>query len=149
MATFFQGEQLAQVVSITGTNTDLDVGEYPVIYTVPTGYYAFLKFAYMGTNNAFYYTSAVNAEIRLTTAGITPTGGASDTIKIANGVFAYSQQKLGYRNGFTFDLNDYSTDNALGLYDFFLEEGDKFFLRALNNNQNVKYEVKLFLYKKP
>jgi hypothetical protein len=152
MATFYQGDQLVQVVSIDGTYNDLDFGEYPVIYTVPTGYYGLLKFAHVGSLTN-YPTGTAGANIWLVSKyGAIPnnTGGA---LGVA-GNYNYLKSKLLYKPNISVNLNNSDDEdtypNQITFYDYYLRSGDRFYLAVFfTGNQNVRYELEIHLYKKP
>lgn len=150
MATFYQGEQLVQVVSIDSTYNDLDSGEYPVIYTVPTGYYGFLKFAHIGSLSS-YPSSSVDAYMNLASKWGTVT--SASILTVAGGTSSYVAQRKYYKPNIVINLNSSNDEdtypNNQALYDYYLMSGDRFYLYTLFSNQNVRYELEIHLYKKP
>lgn len=147
MATFYGGEQLSQVVRVVGVNTDLDNGEHPVIYTIPTGFYGLMKFAYIGENNTNDYgrSQQVNANILLSISTVTNPSITSSSMSFASGSYSIEQHKVHYD---PVSLGDLA--GVVGYTNFYLDEGDQFFLSSgASSNQNVKYELTIFLYKKP
>lgn len=152
MSTFYGGEQLVQVVQVSGTNTDLDIGEYPVIYTIPSGHYGILKFAHIGFNNSGYLWTNVSATIELAPSDANLADNNDRvfaSVRLCNGLVDYAETKLGYRPNTVRDSSNYNVNDGVGLYNLYLEEGDKLYLAAQTNNQNCKYEAKIHLYKKP
>jgi len=149
MATFFQGAQLSQVLKIIGTNTDLDPGEYPIIYTVPSGFYGLIKFAYIGSNDINYLQpggTSASIYVNDSTSPSSPTLG----IVVAVGNYGWRDQKLAYIRNITYSEGTFNVNNdSKGIYDMYLDEGDKFQLFSASSNQNVKYELHIHLYKKP
>jgi len=152
MATFYQGDQLVQVVSIDSTYNDLDLGEYPVIYTVPTGYYGLLKFAHVGGQSNYPESSAGANMYLVSKYGAIPnsTGGA---LGVAGG-YTYVKSKLLYKPNIVVNLNTNDDEetypNQITFYDHYLRSGDRFYLAAFSiGNQNVRYELEIHLYKKP
>lgn len=152
MATFYQGDQLVQVVSIDSTYNDLDFQEYPVIYTVPTGYYGLLKFAHVGSQTNYPVGSA-NASIWLVSKYGAIPSGTGGGLSVA-GNYSYLKSKLLYKPNVVVNLNDSNDEetypNQQTFYDYYLRSGDRFYLTAFFvNNQNVRYELEIHLYKKP
>lgn len=152
MATFYQGDQLVQVVSIDGTYSDLDFGEYPVIYTVPTGYYGLLKFAHIGSQTN-YPSSNASSYIYLTSKhGAIPNSNIGALTVAGN--YTYAESRLLYKPNIVVNLNSNDDEetypNQITFYDYYLRSGDRFYITALfANNQNVRYELEIHLYKKP
>jgi hypothetical protein len=152
MATFYQGDQLVQVVSIDGTYSDLDLGEYPVIYTVPTGYYGLLKFAHIGSQTNYPNSNTSSYIYLISKHGAIPNsnGGA---LNVA-GNYTYLKSRLLYKPNVVVNLgNDDDGEtypNQLTFYDYYLRSGDRFYITAFFlGNQNVRYELEIHLYKKP
>lgn len=82
MATYYGGETLYDVIS-TETTVSVDEETVSLIYTVPSGYYALVKFAYIERTNNPYNGKAetTNALFSLATCG------NGNTATLANGSF--------------------------------------------------------------
>lgn len=153
MATFYGGEQLSQVVRVEGTQADVDAGERFLIYTVPTGYYGLLKFAFVGLDYQNYPSGTTLVSMFIYGKEVNPANPqeVSNRIKIAKGNqtsitgYVYLDHRAIYRP------NGSVVSDIYGNYDFYLQSGDKFYIEIdiAANNQDVKYELELHLYKKP
>ena len=161
MATFFGGEQLSQVLSLTNLINDVDQGEKFLIYTIPTGYYGFLKFAYCGRNDANYPSGVFAGSVILHFGKeVNPDGtqgeGSCFTIVASEGdsggtsLEPYAYHKYAYRPSVSVGA-DPSGFLIGGNYDLYLESESKFYLQSatLTNNNSIKWELEIHLYKKP
>ena len=137
MSTFYGGEQISQVVSISGTTTT-SAQRVITLYTVPAGFYGVLKWFYMGRNdyqylaggNSFSQSYAVSASQSLS-YNLIPNQG----LLLCDGD-AWKTQKIKF--------------NAAGaLKDLYLTPGDKIVSTEGAGGQPVKWEGELHLYKKP
>ena len=159
MSTFFGGEQLSQIIKIDGTNTDLDANEYPVIYTIPTGFYGLLKFAYIG-NNAFgrgtYLSGQGNARMFVIDDGSDQTdasernnGATYISGELSGSTGTYNQTRRQYAPNQPHTYTGSGGDFVAGLHNLYLTEGDKIITSSGVNNNNVRYELEIHLYKRP
>lgn len=162
MATFYGGEQLSQVVRLEGTVSDLDIGENILIYTVPTGFYGLLKFAFIGNNTVNYPSDAALSQIVVVSKDVNINSGQESQCRIcvadgssAGGVIeTFTYHKLIYRPSVSVTKTEAGAQDISdpsGCYDLYLQSGDKFYARnnTIVNNLNVRYEIEFHLYKKP
>lgn len=141
MSTFYGGEQFVQLAKVTGT-VSRNNSQVGLIYTIPTGFYGKIKFAYVGYdfNDSQYYGNATPANVWLSPpeAG-TAFGGTyfNSRITITDSNQTYNLQKQLYAPRGTF-------------YDTYCQEGSNFTIVGETGSQTVyRYELDIELYKIP
>jgi len=153
MSTFYGGEQLTQIVEVEGTFLDLDSFETPVVYTVPTGFYGRLKFAFIGQYSTSVPDSYYNGYPGFNFIAFAPRGVTisnsntylpSARVLMPSGTYREVKKALGPTS-----LKATDGDDASSFYNMYLEEGSRFFLTSTTVNSNVRYELHIELYKKP
>ena len=158
MATFFQNEQLSQVLTVTGTAT-MSAGQFLTLYTVPTGYYGILKFAYCGaTNGAGYPAQVSNTRITVHHPSVTGINRLDpDYVNdLKPSLATYPTVKALYNGIVTRDVKDLLdnfdngvVDHVFCPKDFYLESGHIITLYNFFNSTPNKWEIIIHLYKKP
>lgn len=134
MATFYGGEQLVEKGYVVQTFNNVSSGDVFTLYTVPSGHYLVLDFAWAGNVlnfPTFYGNSNANFNIRLEHPDITLG---------AVGLFANVK-----------DLSlDYMDSYIQYLYkDIIVDEGFKFTTFASGIVVGIRAEIRFRLYKKP
>jgi hypothetical protein len=114
MATYYGGETLFDVVHTAATTATLGENIFSTIYTVPTGYYALIKFAYIERSDASPNGEDGTKEAQIVLMGddcgaTSPTGSVGyipltidDTASIGvSGSTGYRAHKIWYSQNYT------------------------------------------------
>ena len=158
MSTFYGGEQLSQVVRLEGSLSDVDNGDNVLLYTIPTGFYGLLKFAFLGNNDSQYPGNSTACAIVIVGKDVNIAGSGETNLfeTLASGLYVgdagetYLAHKAAYKPT-TGPAASNPTESVVGNYNKYLQEGDKFYIRTILSfsNQNPRYEIELHLFKKP
>jgi len=147
MSTFYGGEQLSQVVSLSGTTTSV-AGRVLTVYTVPVGFYGILKFFYVGLNTSVYLSASSNTNSYV----INPSQTMNESSVSNQGYLIKSLTEDWRQSKKNFTPNSATSStaqDARGVYDLYLSSGDRIVNTELNNSLSLRWEGELHLFKKP
>lgn len=137
MSTFYGGEQISQVVSVSGSTTTV-AGRVLILYTVPVGFYGVLKWFYMGRNDANYLSggnSFSGSWVVSASQDLSYNLIQNEGFNLCSNTIIWREQK-----------ERFQVDTLRNVY---LAPGDRIVNLEQVSNQPVKWEGELHLFKKP
>ena len=148
MSTFYGGEQISQVVSVSGSTTTV-AGRVLTLYTVPTGFYGVLKWIYNGRNTATYTSGGSNTDIYIIDANLSPLNSSNVpnlSYKVKDQLDSWFLQKKNFSPN---QPTSAAGNDSTGLFNTYLSSGDRVVAVEFVSGQPVRWEGELHLFKKP